>query len=294
MSSIKHIQLEKLGDNENIAILTINRHEVLNAINIDVVAELSSAFDTIASDSSTKVVIITGAGERSFCAGADLRYVVDKSPIDAEHYASTIHALLNKIENLPKPVIAAINGYALGGGCEIALACDIRIASSNAKIGQTEVKVGIPPGWGGTQRMLRVLRVSKAKELIYTGRMITADEAFKIGLVNKVVYPDEEGIQEETKLPGKRDANNKSNSRESNRGPDKSLNSKLMAECIEFANTILKNSQFAVTVSKMLINKALDVDINTGLNLEIYGWSLCFAHEDRVKMMSAFLKKKTK
>jgi 3-hydroxypropionyl-coenzyme A dehydratase len=142
--------------------------------------------------------------------------------------------------------------------------------------------------------MLRVLRVSKAKELIYTGRMITADEAFKIGLVNKVVYPDKEGIQEETKLPEKRDANNKSNSRESNRGPDKSLNSKLLAECFEFANTILKNSQFAVTVSKMLINKALDVDINAGLNLEIYGWSLCFAHEDRVKMMSAFLNKKTK
>jgi 3-hydroxypropionyl-coenzyme A dehydratase len=286
--------MENLGDNGNIALLTINRPEVLNAINIDVIAELTSAFDAIASDDRTIVVIITGAGERSFCAGADLKYVVDKSPIDAEHYASTIHALLNKIENLRKPVIAAINGYALGGGCEIALACDIRIASNNAKIGQTEVKVGIPPGWGGTQRMLRVLRVSKAKELIYTGRMITADEAFHIGLVNKVVYPDKEEIHEETKLSEKRDTDNNSISYESNTGHDKSLNSKLMAECIEFANTIIKNSQFAVTVSKMLINKALDVDINTGLNLEIYGWSLCFAHEDRVKMMSAFLNKKTK
>jgi 3-hydroxypropionyl-coenzyme A dehydratase len=291
---MKFIEFEKIGANDSIAILRINRPEVLNAINIDVIAELSNAFDIIGSDESTRIVIITGKGERSFCAGADLRYVVNKSPIGAERYAITIHALLNKIENLPKPVIAAINGYALGGGCEIALACDIRIASSNAKIGQTEVKVGIPPGWGGTQRLLRLLRVSKAKELIYTGRMITADEAFQIGLVNKITYADKEGIQEETKLPEKRDTNNESNSRESNRGPDKSLNSKLMDECIKFANTILKNSQFAVTVSKMLINKALDVDINAGLELEIYGWSLCFAHEDRVKMMSAFLNKKTK
>lgn len=292
MSTTKFIELEKIGENKNITVLTINRPEVLNAINIDVITELSRIFDTIGSDDSTRIVIITGKGERSFCAGADLRYVVDKSPIDAEHYASTIHALLNKIENLPIPVIAAINGYALGGGCEIALACDLRIASSNAKIGQTEVKVGIPPGWGGTQRMLRLLRVAKAKELIYSGRMITAEGAYQIGLVNKVVYPDEKGTQETESLE-RNNANNKPNSREPNKLHVKSHN-KLMAECIELANTILKNSQFAVTVSKMLINKAMDVDINAGLNLEIYGWSLCFAHEDRVKMMSAFLNKKTK
>ncbi len=290
---MKFIELERIGANDSIAILRINRPDVLNAINIDVITELSSAFDTIGADDSTRVVIITGAGERSFCAGADLRYVVDKSPIDAERYASTIHALLNKIENLPKPVIAAINGYALGGGCEIALACDIRIASSNAKIGQTEVKVGIPPGWGGTQRMLRVLRVAKAKELIYTGRMITADEALQIGLVNKVVYPDTEQT-EETELLDKSIAYNKSHTVKTKNEPVKSKNSKLIAECIDLANMILKNSQYAVTVSKMLINKALDVDINAGLNLEIYGWSLCFANEDRVKMMSAFLNKKTK
>ncbi|HEY7080345.1 MAG TPA: enoyl-CoA hydratase-related protein [Nitrososphaeraceae archaeon] len=289
---MKFIELEKMGENDCIAVLRINRPEVLNAINIDVIADLSTMFDALGADDNTRVVIITGTGERSFCAGADLRYVVDKSPIEAERYASTIHALLNKIENLSKPVIAAINGYALGGGCEIALACDIRIASSNAKIGQTEVKVGIPPGWGGTQRMLRLLRVSKAKELIYTGRMITAAEAYQIGLVNKVVYPDEKGIQG-TESFEKNNAKNNSKPAELDKVPVKSHN-KLMAECIEFANTILKNSQFAVTVSKMLINKALDVDINAGLNLEIYGWSLCFAHEDRVKMMSAFLNKKIK
>jgi len=290
---MKFIELEKIGINESIAVLTINRPDVLNAINIDVIAELSSAFDTVGSDDRTRVVIITGAGERSFCAGADLNYVVNKSPIEAERYASTIHSLLNKIENLPKPVIAAINGYALGGGCEIALACDIRVASSNTKIGQTEVKVGIPPGWGGTQRMLRVLRVGKAKELIYTGRMITADEALQIGLVNKVVYPDQETMKR-TEMHDKSNAYNMSHPGETKQGPVKSQNSKLIAECIELANLILKNSQYAITVSKMLINKALDVDIDTGLNLEICGWSLCFAHEDRAKMMSAFLNKKTK
>ena len=179
------IETERLDDNNGIVIIKINRPEVLNAINIDVIAELSNTIDAVGLDDNIRAVIITGAGERSFCAGADLNYVVNLSPIEAERYATTIHNLLNKIENLPRPVIAAINGYALGGGCEIALACDIRIASSNAKIGQTEVKVGIPPGWGGTQRMLRLLRVSKAKELIYTGRMIGADEALQIGLVNK-------------------------------------------------------------------------------------------------------------
>ena len=181
------IETEMLEGNNGIVIIKINRPEVLNAINVDVIAELSNTIDAIGLDDNIRAVIITGAGEKSFCAGADLNYVVNLSPIEAERYATTIHNLLNKIESLPRPVIAAINGYALGGGCEIALACDIRIASSNAKIGQTEVKVGIPPGWGGTQRMPRLLRVSKAKELIYTGRMIGVDEALQMGLVNKVV-----------------------------------------------------------------------------------------------------------
>jgi 3-hydroxypropionyl-coenzyme A dehydratase len=159
MSELSYIQIERRPD--DIAIITINRPEVLNAINVDVITELSSAIDTVADD-SIKVVIITGRGERSFCAGADIRYVVNINPIEAEKYASPVHTMLNKMENLEKPVIAAINGYALGGGCEIALACDIRIASANAKIGQTEVKIGIPPGWGGTQRMLRILGPAKA------------------------------------------------------------------------------------------------------------------------------------
>jgi 3-hydroxypropionyl-coenzyme A dehydratase len=173
--------------NDDIAIIKINRPEVLNALDNEVAAELYTAIEIAGMDDKIKAVIITGTGERSFCAGGDLRYFINIDPIEAERYASFMHNLLNKIENLEKPVIAAINGYALGGGCQLALACDIRIASNNAKIGQTEVTVGIPPGWGGTQRLLRIVGPAKAKELIYTGKMISANEAERIGLVNKVV-----------------------------------------------------------------------------------------------------------
>lgn len=275
MSALNYIQLERPAG--GICTITINRPEVLNAINVDVISELSSAIDTVAEDDSIRVVIITGKGERSFCAGADIRYVVNISPIEAERYGSSVHAMLNKIENLEKPVIAAINGYALGGGCEIALACDIRIASSNAQIGQTEVKIGIPPGWGGTQRMLKILGPAKAKELIFTGDMIAADEALKIGLVNKVVSLDtDSGVL--TRSSSEEDV-------------PKLLNKKLINECIRLGEEITKNSRNAVRTSKLLINKGMDTDLETGLRLEIYGWALCFAHEDRQKMMSAFLNK---
>ena len=286
------IETERLGDNNGIVIIKINRPEVLNAINTDVIAELSNTIDAVGLDDNIRVVIITGAGERSFCAGADLNYVVNLSPIEAERYATTIHNLLNKIENLPRPVIAAINGYALGGGCEIALACDIRIASSSAKIGQTEVKVGIPPGWGGTQRMLRLLRVSKAKELIYTGRMIGANEALQVGLVNKVVNIETEPEQGAGPQSSINNRDEKLSVADNRLTAAKLLKMKLIDECIELARMISKNSLNAVTVSKMLINKASDLDISSGLELEKYGWSLCFAHEDRLKMMLSFLNKK--
>src|ERR671937_2973651 len=184
MSTMKHIQLEPQGD---IAILKINRPEALNAMNVDVISELSKMIDILAADDSVKVVIVTGAGERSFCAGADISYMVNIDPMQAEKYATSAQAVINKIEKLDKPVIAAVNGFALGGGCELAMACDIRIASSNAKMGQPEVTIGIPPGWRGTQRLLRIVGPSKIKELIYTGKMITAEEAERIGLVNRVV-----------------------------------------------------------------------------------------------------------
>ena len=285
---MKYIVIELQTD--DIAIIKINRPEVLNALNKDVIAELYRAIDIVGVDDSIKVVIITGTGERSFCAGADIRYVVNINPIEAERYATFVHTLLNKVENLEKPVIAAINGYALGGGCELALACDIRIASSNAKIGQTEVTIGIPPGWGGTQRLLRIVGPAKAKELIFTGKMITAEEAEQIGLVNKVVsLESKDDILPEEMMKTATTNSSKEQEKERINELARILNKKLMEESILFAKGIKKNSVNAVKASKILINNGMDTDIDTGLRLEIYGWALCFSHEDRKKMMSAFL-----
>lgn len=285
MSSMKYVQIDLLNE---IAILRINRPEALNAMNLDVIFELARAIDIISADEGIKVLIITGAGERSFCAGADISYMVNIDAITAEKYASSAQSMLNKIEKMEKPVIAAINGFALGGGCELSLVCDIRIASENAKIGQPEVTIGIPPGWGGTQRLLRVVGPAKAKEMIFTGKMITAHEAANIGLVNQVISLSDE---EKSSLDPSIDQNNE---KEKSIALSKLLNKKLLEHCITFAREITKNSFNAVKISKMLINKGMDADIDTGLRLEIYGWALCFAHEDRQKMMEAFLSKNTK
>jgi len=286
MSNMKYIQLEPQGE---IALLRINRPEALNAMNIDVISELSRTVDIVGADESIKVVIITGTGEKSFCAGADISYMVNIDPITAEKYASSAQSVLNKIERLEKPVIAAVNGYALGGGCELAMVCDIRIASSNAKMGQPEVTIGIPPGWGGTQRLMRLVGPAKAKELVFTGKMISAEEAFQLGLVNGVI-----SLTSDDNLPPEAPKDNKEKEKERNSQIAKILNNKLMVDCDNLAKQIAKNSFNAVKVSKMLINRGMDADLNTGLRLEIYGWSLCFAHEDRQKMMSEFLSKSKK
>ena len=283
MSSMKFIQLEPQGD---IALVKINRPEALNAMNTDVISELSRTIDIIAADDSIKAVIITGAGERSFCAGADISYMVNIDPMQAEKYASSAQAVINKIVRLEKPVIGAVNGFALGGGCELAMACDIRFASSNAKIGQPEVSIGIPPGWGGTQRLMRLVGPAKAKEMIFTGKMVSADEALQIGLVNRVV-----SVGNEDSLPPEAPKGDAAKEKERSIEVAKILNKKLMNECFALAREITKNSFTAVKVSKMLINRGMDSDLETGLRLEIYGWALCFAHEDRQKMMSAFLNK---
>jgi 3-hydroxypropionyl-coenzyme A dehydratase len=305
---MKYIQLEP---REEIAIIRINRPEALNAMNIDVIAELSRTIDIVGADDGIKVLIITGVGEKSFCAGADIAYMVNIDPVQAEKYASSAQGVLNKIENLQKPIIAAVNGFALGGGCELAMVCDIRIASSNAKLGQPEVTIGIPPGWGGTQRLLRIVGPAKAKELVFTGKMITAEEAERIGLLNKVVglTPEEESTlplssttPAATRTSTAKSPNNSSKEYqnteeiqklEKKRANEiaKALNKKLMDECISLARDITKNSFTALKTSKMLINKGMDADIDTGLRLEIYGWALCFAHEDRQKMMTSFLNK---
>jgi len=286
MSNAKYIQLESQGE---IAILRINRPDALNAMNIDVISELSQTIDKVGADESIKVIIITGAGEKSFCAGADISYMVDIDPITAEKYASSAQSVLNKIERIEKPVLGAINGYALGGGCELAMVCDIRIASSNAKLGQPEVTIGIPPGWGGTQRLMRLVGPAKAKELVFTGKMIPAEEAFQLGLVNNVI-----SLTPDDNLPPEVAADDKEKQKERSNQIAKLLNNKLMNECIAMGKQIAKNSFNAVKVSKMLVNRGMDADLETGLRLEIYGWSLCFAHEDRKKMMSDFLNKSKK
>ncbi|MGN6348563.1 MAG: enoyl-CoA hydratase/isomerase family protein [Candidatus Nitrosocosmicus sp.] len=282
---MRYIQIDLQND---IAILKINRPEALNAMNLDVIHELTRAIDLISVDQGIKVLIITGSGERSFCAGADISYMVGIDAVTAEKYASSAQNMLNKIEKMEKPVIAAINGFALGGGCELALVCDIRIASDNAKMGQPEVTIGIPPGWGGSQRLLRIIGPAKAKEMIYTGKMISALEAERIGLVNSIVTLTDE---DKSKIDSSIDPNN---DKEKKMALSRTLNHKLLEQSISLAKEIAKNSFNAVKVSKMLINKGMDADIDTGLRLEIYGWALCFAHEDRQKMMSAFLNKNKK
>ena len=249
----QYLQVEK---DEEIVLITINRPEKLNAMNLEVMNEFIAVFDSLEKDSS-KVIIITGIGQKAFSAGADIEYMSRIGTAEAEKYALRGHEVLNKIENIEKPVIAAINGYALGGGCELALACDIRFASSNAQLGQPEVTIGICPGWGGTQRLLRIIGPARAKDMIFTGRKIGADEALSMGLINKI-FPTEN----------------------------------LISESKVYAKNITKNSSFAVGKSKVLVNRGMDTNLDTGLKLEIYSWSLCFSNKDREERMRAFVEKK--
>ena len=246
----------KVEREEEIVQITINRQDKLNAMNLDVMNEFISLLDGLEKDSS-KVIIITGDGPKAFSAGADIEYMSSIGPTEAEKYALRGHEVLNKIEKLEKPVIAAVNGYALGGGCELALACDIRFASPNAQLGQPEVTLGICPGWGGTQRLLRIVGPSRAKDLIFSGRKITAEEAFSMGLINKII-PSEN----------------------------------LLSETRTYAKTIAKNSNFAIGISKMLVNKGTDANLDTGLKLEIYSWAVCFSTKDREERMRKFVEKK--
>lgn len=249
---MQHLKVEKEDD---IAQITINRESKLNAMNLDVMDEFISVLDDL-QKSSCKVIIITGQGQKAFSAGADIEYMSTIGPVDAEKYARRGHEVLNKIEAIEVPVIAAINGYALGGGCELALSCDIRFASQNAQMGQPEVTLGICPGWGGTQRLLRVVGPARAKELIFSGRRINAEEAMSMGLVNKIFSPEE-----------------------------------LISQTRSYAKTLARNSKYAVAVSKMLVNRGMDTTLDTGLKLEIYSWSLCFSTKEREDRMRSFLQR---
>jgi len=172
-----------------VCVVTIDRQDALNALNVETLTELRDRLREVAADQSVRAVVLTGAGEKAFVAGADIKYMSGLSPEDAKGWGALGHEAGRLLETMPKPTIAAINGFALGGGCELALACDIRYASSRAKLGQPEINLGIVPGWGGTQRLARVCGIGVAKELIFTGRTIDAEEALRIGLVNALADP---------------------------------------------------------------------------------------------------------
>jgi len=244
---------------DEICTVKINRPEKLNAMNIDIAKEIISIFKQLDKDDSVKVIILTGEGDKAFSAGADIEYMSEISADESELYAKLGQELTATVENVTKPTIAAINGYALGGGCELAMSCDIRIASENAKIGQPEVTIGIPPGWGGTQRLMRIVGIAKAKELVFTGKPINANTAKEIGLVNHVFEQ-----------------------------------SSLMDEALKMAKTIAANSTLAVHMSKIAINKGRNADLDTGLGVELLAWRNCFSDPEREKRMKDFVNKSKK
>jgi enoyl-CoA hydratase len=240
-----------------IAVVTINRPKALNALNSAVLDALGSAADDLAADDAIRVVIVTGSGEKSFVAGADISEMVEMTPLQAREFMSKGHRVMNRLQYMEKPVIAAINGFCLGGGLELAMACDIRYASEKARIGLPEVGLGIHPGFGGTQRLPRLVGQGKASEMVFTGKHIKADEAFQIGLVQKVAPPE-----------------------------------KLMEEVMGLAKTICKQGPVAVKMAKASVNQGLATDFRSGLKFEIQSVAQTFATEDLKEGMKAFLEKR--
>ncbi|GFO83864.1 MULTISPECIES: enoyl-CoA hydratase-related protein [Anaerostipes] len=238
-----------------VGIVTINRPKALNALNSEVLKEIEAAFDAIDLD-ATRAVILTGAGEKSFVAGADIGEMSTLTKEEGEAFGKTGNDVFRKIETFPIPVIAAVNGFALGGGCEISMSCDIRLCSDNAVFGQPEVGLGITPGFGGTQRLARLVGAGKAKEMIYTAFNIKADEAYRIGLVN-AVYPQAE----------------------------------LMDAAKKMAAKIAKNAPIAVRACKKAINEGLDADMDQAIVIEEKAFGSCFETEDQKAGMEAFLNK---
>lgn len=238
-----------------VAVLTINREKALNALNSQVLDELRETLDAIKTD-EVRCLIITGAGQKSFVAGADIAEMSGLTKLEAESFGGKGNYVFRKIENLPIPVIAAVNGFALGGGCELAMSCDIRICSDNAVFGQPEVGLGITPGFGGTQRLARLIGPGMAKQMIYTARNIKAEEALRVGLVN-AVYPQEE----------------------------------LMAAAEKMAQTIAKNAPIAVRHCKKAINEGLDTDMDEAITIECKLFGNCFETEDQRYGMAFFLDK---
>ena len=241
-----------------IAYVTVNRPEALNALNIQVLDELYKAFEAFEENHDADVAILTGEG-RAFVAGADIIAMSTMSTMEGRNIGIKGHKLMNYMESIEKPIIAAINGFALGGGNELAMACDIRIASEKAKFAQPEAGLGITPGFGGTQRLPRLVGTGVAKEMIYTGRIVKADEALRIGLINKVVSPE-----------------------------------LLMEEAKKLADMISINAPIAVKLCKDAINRGTQVDIDSAIVIEANDFGKCFDTEDQKEGMSAFIERREK
>ncbi len=244
-------------DSGQVRILTMNRPEMMNAVNFDMLRELKSQVETIRFNKDIRVVILTGAGQKAFSAGADLKERTTLSELQVREFIYTIRNLLTDIESLNKPVIAAVNGVALGGGTEVALASDLRIASLNASMGLTETRLAIIPGGGGTQRLPRLVGRGKAKELIFTGRRIDAKEALSIGLVNKICEPE-----------------------------------LLMDEAMKMAETICEAGPIAIEQAKYAIDAGMETDLYTGLAIESNAYWITIPTEDRLEGLAAFREKR--
>lgn len=251
--NFNNLTLEK---KENVAILKINRPKALNALNTDTLLELDNAIDVLDKDQDVNVIVLSGEG-KAFVAGADILEMKEKTASEGREFGKLGSDVFRKIEIMEKPVIAAVNGFALGGGCELSMACDIRIASEKAKFGQPEVGLGITPGFSGTQRLSRLVGTAKAKELIFTGDMVDANTAEKIGLVNQVVSKED-----------------------------------LMNSALEMAEKISSKAQLAVRYSKAAINRGIETDIETGIEIEKDLFGLCFSTEDQKEGMNAFIEKR--
>lgn len=242
---------------EGIATITFNRPKALNALNTALLEEFSQALDAIAADEDIRVLILTGAGDKAFVAGADISELATYNSLTAKSFSRKGHAILAKLQALPIAVIAAVNGFALGGGTEIAIACDFIYASESARFGQPEINLGLIPGFGGTQRLPRLIGSNQAKELVFTGKMISAADAEKIGLANRVVPADQ-----------------------------------LMEEVLKTAREIAAKGKVSLRAAKQAINYGLNTDLATGIHIEVDGFSMCYASSDAKEGTSAFLEKR--